>query len=195
MFTGIVEATADVLKNEDGKLVLRRPAPFHDLTPGSSVCVAGACLTVTALAVAEMAFDVVPETLRKTTLGALKAGDRVNLERAMRADGRFEGHIVQGHVEGVGKVKAISGQLSADSDVQLAIELPTVFVPFILPKGSVTIDGVSLTVADVSEESFSGALVPTTLRVTTLGALRAGDRVNIETDLLGRYVRRFLPHP
>ena len=341
MFTGIIEATAEIVRNDKGKLTVQRPASFDDLKRGSSVCVAGACLTVTMLTKKEMAFDVVPETLARTTLGSKKSGDRVNLERAMRADGRFDGHVVQGHVEGVGVVVSVSsiplplspggkgerphrgltpsGVLAASRrmrkdpteaeekfweavredrlgvrvrrqyrfgcrivdfyipSAKLVVELdgdyhfskeqseeddmrmeyleeahgiriirfhndsvlkhldrvldtlrtvirqsspsrrgdspspperglggeggaeslltvrpPSALLPYILPKGSITLDGVSLTIIDTADGILSMALIPATLRETTLGSLAEGDRVNVETDILGRYVRQFL---
>lgn len=186
MFTGIIEATAEVIGNARGALMIRRPASFDDLRRGSSVCVAGACLTVTDLSKETMGFDVIAETLEKTKIGSLKKGDAVNLERALRAGGRFDGHIVQGHVEDFGEVR------SAGSG-SLTIAVPSVLTPFIVAKGAITIDGVSLTVVDARGDSFSVALIPETLARTTLGALHEGDRVNIETDILARYVRQFLP--
>ncbi|MDD4319040.1 MAG: DUF559 domain-containing protein [Candidatus Peribacteraceae bacterium] len=369
MFTGIIEATAEIVKKTSTGLVLARPASFDDIKRGSSVCVSGACLTVTELTKKTMAFDVVPETWKRTKLGTLQKGDRVNLERAMPASGRFDGHIVQGHVEGVGEVlTSIPRPLSPEfppspypfpeifpiprplpprgegecmpkapvresvlsharemrreptkaeevlwqslrydnlgfrfrrqhpmgmyildfycHDAKLAIEVdgsihrepekrqydrdrtegllemhnitilrfsnedvlhhmpfvlqeirkhlpsspppsgegapsasegrvgeeeerwsgveggkessltirsPNVLLPFIIPKGSIVLDGVSLTVMNVAKDCFSVALIPTTLQETTLGLLREGDSVNIETDILGRYVRHFLP--
>ncbi len=204
---------------------MQRPASFDDLKRGSSVCVSGACLTVTTLTEKEMAFDVVPETLRKTSLGEKKIGDRLNLERALPASGRFDGHIVQGHVEGVGVVVSpslLTSPPGGERDVcvsvvpqdnhktktcpspiggrvreegrqasVLIIRPSRDLLPSIVSKGSITLDGVSLTVVDTTKDSFSVALIPTTLRETTLGLLAKGDRVNVETDILGRYVRQF----
>ncbi len=343
MFTGIIEATAEVIKNQDGELIVRRPGSFDDLKRGSSVCVSGACLTVTKLAKKEMTFDVVPETLKRTTLGSKKEGELVNLERALSASGRFDGHVVQGHVEGVGVVVSVSSipqplspggkgegsrrgltpsgmlkhsremrsnpteaeemfweavrhdklgvrfrrqyrmgvhivdfyipsfniaveldggyhktEAQAKQDEERTAYLGEVFGAHVLrfendhilkdlphvidtllsvisassqerasandspspperglggeggkeyfltirsskdilsnlvPKGSVTLDGVSLTVVGVSKHSFSVALIPITIQQTTLGLLRKGDRVNIESDILGRYVHQFL---
>ncbi|MEK7217888.1 MAG: riboflavin synthase, partial [Patescibacteria group bacterium] len=152
MFTGIVEATAEVLSNRLGELKIARPDIFSDVKKGASIAVAGACLTVTSLAEKTMAFDVVPETLKRTMLGGKKAGDHVNLERAMRADGRFEGHMVQGHVEGGGIVRAISHQRSA---ISITIGAAAQILRFVVAKGSLTIDGVSLPVVDGAKRSFS----------------------------------------
>ncbi len=182
MFTGIIEATAQVLKNADGTLILERPAMFDDIKLGSSICVSGVCLSIVEFDDKSMRFDVVAETMRKTKLGDLKIGDAVNLERAMKADGRFEGHVVQGHVEGTATVKELNAQH------ELKIELPVEFEAFVVQKGSITIDGVSLTVANIADTLCTVALIPHTLSITTLGTLKSGDRVNIETDILGRYI-------
>jgi riboflavin synthase alpha subunit/very-short-patch-repair endonuclease len=342
MFTGIIEATAEVIEMKSGRLTLERPPDFRDVKIGSSISVSGACLTITKLTKTAMTFDVVPETLTKTTLGDLKAGDHVNLERAMRAGGRFEGHIVQGHVEGVGVVVSVSSfpqplppgeeggrkqkgrtqgnilnfsremrrnptaaekkfwqlvhndklgvrfrrqyslygfivdfyvpshrvaveidggyhqanedQRANDRERQYFLErvkdiqvvhftnadiyenpdgvlkklnfilsspppenatfvfspppleegageeaytiqfsLPEHLVQNVIPKGSIALDGVALTVAEIRGKNITVALIPHTLRETTLGRLREGDRVNVETDIVGRYVQSFLP--
>jgi len=331
MFTGIIEATAAVREKRATGLIVERPASFDDLRPGGSVCVNGVCLTIAAIDDATLSFDVMPETWNKTRLGDLKPGHRVNVERAMRADGRFDGHIVQGHVEGVGEVlsiaptpqpppprgegahKALEGERypapllinrsrhmrkaptkseailwdavrnhqlgyhirrqrpigkyildffceekllgievddkiherqkeydalrdrelhalgirmlhvtseevehdtsailerirvalhvtppphgggAGDGGILLEINLPPNLSPFVLPKGSITVDGVSLTVASLTPSGCTLALIPTTLRETTLGALRKGDRVNIETDILIRSIAALLP--
>ena len=182
MFTGIVEATAEILEKTPAGLVIERPVAFDDLNIGSSVSVSGVCLTIVRLAKTSMAFDVVEETRRVTTLGFLKKGDRVNLEQSMKANDRFDGHIVQGHVEGVGVVAA-TGEGS-----ELVLCVPTSLLPGIVTKGSIAIDGVSLTVASVAGDRVTVALIPQTLKSTTLGSFKTGDRVNIETDILGRYV-------
>ncbi len=181
MFTGIIEEKASVQRSGDGRLTLSRPESFTDITIGSSIAIAGVCLSVVELDDQSMTFDVVVETMNKSALGALQKGDCVNLERAMRADDRFEGHMVQGHVEGVGEV------LSMERD-ELTIKLPGEIIPTVVSKGSITLDGVSLTVASVQGAECSVALIPHTLKSTTLGKLKQGDSVNIETDVLGRYV-------
>lgn len=329
MFTGIIEVTAQVLESADGKLVLERPVSFDDMKIGSSICVSGVCLSIVEFDDQSMRFDVVAETLSKTTLGELKVGDAVNLERALKVSDRFEGHIVQGHSEGVGVIESlapspnpppwagegvrrglrrayypgrvlgerarnmrkiptksermmwqmlrrdqlgvyfrrqwpvnkfimdffctekllgieIDGPIheeqkeydayrddellslgirilhftSADveenpdlvineiksalqsplppptgegtgkgaQNLLLTITLPPELSPFVIQKGSITIDGVSLTVASFSDNLCTVALIPHTLSNTTLGSLKTGDRVNIETDILGRYV-------
>lgn len=191
MFTGIIESTALVIENRSGVLVLERPASFDDLKPGSSVAISGCCLTVTSIDEKTMQFEVVSETLSKTKLGSLKAGSRVNLERAMRADGRFDGHVVQGHVEGLGKMK--NEELIINNEKLLSIVVPAELVRFVIPKGSITIDGVSLTVASIDGDVVSVAIIPETLRRTTLGELRDGDAVHIETDMIVRAVASLLP--
>ena len=169
------------------RLILERPESFDDLKNGMSICVSGTCLTVIAFTKDSMTFDVVPETIAKTKLGKFKAGDRVNLERALPATGRFDGHIVQGHVEGVACVVSVA------VDGRLTIELSLALQPYIVEKGSIAIDGVSLTVASVKGNTCEVALIPQTLSQTTLGMLREGEHVNIETDIIGRTLAHFLP--
>lgn len=191
MFTGIVEATGKILKKTDSELQVERPTFFDDLRVGHSIAVAGACLTIVSLEPQSMLFNVVPETWARTNLADKKVGDCVNLERSMRANDRFEGHIVQGHVEGTGSVTVMT-QSGADASFILTIEIPPDLLAGIIPKGSIAIDGVSLTVASIEQNLCSIALIPHTLAVTTLGSLQTGDPVNIETDLLGRYARRLV---
>ncbi|MEK7137810.1 MAG: riboflavin synthase [Patescibacteria group bacterium] len=193
MFTGIIEATARVIENTSGSLTLERPKHFTDLKKGSSVSVAGVCLTVVKLTKENMAFDVVPETLKRTTMGTLNVGDRVNLERALRVGDRFEGHIVQGHVDGVGIVrrstKSTKSTRSSKSSRHTVLEIS--YLPhlknLLVEKGSVAVDGVSLTIASLNDVTFSVALIPHTLAETTLGELKEGDTVNLEADILGKY--------
>lgn len=186
MFTGIIEAKGAIQAVGDGQLTITRPSLFRDVDVGSSISVAGVCLTVTMLDADSMTFDVVGETLKKSTIGALRTGSQVNLERAMQTGDRFEGHVVQGHTEGVGEVTSISVDgIWTVMTIRLSEELR----PMVIAKGSIAIDGVSLTVASVDEHTCRIALIPQTLRSTTLGELREGDTVNIETDVLGRYVR------
>lgn len=184
MFTGIVETTAPVLERTDARLTLARPAMFDDVKIGSSIAVNGVCLTVVVLNKEDMAFDVVGETWRRTNLGELLVGNTVNLERAMPANGRFEGHVVQGHVEGVATVKEWKedGQWKV-----LVLEVPQELLPYITEKGSIALDGVSLTVAGFKGNEVSIALIPHTLEVTTLGHRQKGDLVNVETDILAHY--------
>jgi riboflavin synthase len=151
--------------------------------------VSGGCLTVVKLHGARLEFEAVRETLERTNLGELAKGSSVNLERAMRADARLDGHIVQGHVDEAGRVRELRRR---GADVQLVIACSRGFADTLVPKGSVAIDGVSLTVVDVFAEGFDVVLIPHTLAVTTLGALREGARVNLEGDVLGKYVKRYL---
>lgn len=188
MFTGIIEATAPILEKTSSSLAVGRPPSFTDVHRGSSISVSGACLSVTKLTEQAMSFDVVPETLAKTKFGSLKVGDHVNLERALRADGRFDGHVVQGHVEGVASVISnVNGTLT--------IQLPEELVRFVIPKGSIALDGVSLTVASVDGSRCSVALIPLTQDKTTLRFLQVYDTVNVETDVFVRALHaEEIPH-
>jgi riboflavin synthase len=208
VFTGITEATAQVLGKTGSTLTVERPRIFTDLKVGSSVAISGVCLTVVRLESRKVAmvFDVVPETLERTTLGNLRVGDRVNLERALRTDARFEGHIVQGHVDavgvilsltredGVGQVRKVrkggeGGKRRHSLPGSLTISYPKKLRGLIVEKGSIAVDGVSLTIITVTPDTFSVALIPLTRERTTLGSLRAGNEVNLEVDLLARYLR------
>lgn len=193
MFTGIVECTGSVRRIEpEGELVRLRveaPTVAAEARVGDSVAVNGACLTVTAAEGGELAFDAVRETLDRTSLGDLAPGARVNLERALRADGRFEGHVVQGHVDAAGRVRE---WVRSGDDVRLRVACGPDFADLLVEKGSVAIDGVSLTVVNVEPDGFDVALIPHTLEVTALGDRAPGDRVNLEADVLGKYVRRYV---
>jgi riboflavin synthase len=171
MFTGIVEKRGRVAKAGRRMWV---DTGWPDLVLGESVSVSGVCLTVARIDGPRAGFDVVPETMKKTTLGSLKPGGRVNLERALKASDRLGGHVVQGHVDGTGLV------LQAGATLRVRTPLAAQMVP----KGSVAVDGVSLTVVDASADAFSIALIPTTRRLTTLGAVKRGSRVNVELDVL-----------
>jgi riboflavin synthase len=195
MFTGIVETVGEVVSIEpqgEGRcLRVRAPAVVEGVRLGDSIALDGACLTVTALDpdLGEISFEAVRETLDCTAVGSLRAGSRVNLERAMRADGRLDGHIVQGHVDGVGKVIVLKRNAA---DVELHIECSKDLAGLLVDKGSVTVHGVSLTIVTAGEMEFHVALIPHTLEVTTLGQLEEGDPVNLEADILGKYVSRYL---
>jgi len=193
MFTGIIEAVGRVVSVEEsaGRARLRVEAPglAAELAPGESVAVSGACLSVAELAPPAVGFDAVPETLSRTALGELSAGSAVNLERALRADGRLDGHLVQGHVDATGRVRELRRE---GEDVRLFVDCEAGFAELLVEKGSVAIDGVSLTLVGVAERSFDVALIPHTLAVTTLGCLEPRRRVNLEADVLGKYVRRYL---
>jgi riboflavin synthase len=193
MFTGIIEVLGRVeeLRTEgtSARLVVRAPELVSDLRIGDSVAVNGVCLTVTECRDGRLGFDAVAETLEKTALGELQVGSEVNLERAMRAGGRLDGHIVQGHVDGTGTVRSLE---QSGEDVRLTIDCEGEFAELLVEKGSVAIEGVSLTVVDVEPRGFDVALIPHTLSVTTLGGLAPGRRVNLEADVLGKYVKRYL---
>jgi riboflavin synthase len=190
MFTGLVEDVGVVsgLEPAASGFRLRIRAPLvAELTPGDSVAVDGCCLTVTSTDGGEMHADIGPETARITTLGALHAGQPVNLERAMRGDGRFGGHFVQGHVDGVGIVE----RLEVDGDSRwVSVALPETLAPYVVAKGSIAIDGISLTIARLSSAGLDVMIVPFTWQHTNLRSRRAGDRVNIECDMVGKYVAR-----
>lgn len=193
MFTGIVEAMGRVValepRGELTRLLIDAGPVAAGVRIGDSVAVSGACLTVTDVADSQLGFQAVRETLERTALFALEVGSRVNLERALRADARLDGHIVQGHVDGVGRVRELARR---GDDVRLFVDCDREFADWLVPKGSVAIDGVSLTVVGVGEGGFDVALIPHTLELTTLGALRGGERVNLEADVLGKYVKRYL---
>jgi riboflavin synthase len=193
MFTGIIEVLGRVeelcREGTSARLVVRAPELVADLRIGDSVAVNGVCLTVTECRDGRLGFDAVAETLEKTALGELQVGSEVNLERAMRAGGRLDGHIVQGHVDGTGTVRSLE---QSGEDVRLTIDCEGEFAELLVEKGSVAIEGVSLTVVDVEPRGFDVALIPHTLSVTTLGGLAPGRRVNLEADVLGKYVKRYL---
>jgi riboflavin synthase alpha subunit len=195
MFTGIVEALGRVEAVEAGAgggRRLRVSVPDEAgwrPSLGESVAVSGVCLTAVDPAPGRLTFDLAEETLRVTTLGGLAVGDPVNLERPLRLDGRLGGHLVLGHVDGVGRVTAV--RVEGDG-ARMDVEVPARLRPLLIPKGSVTVDGVSLTVAGLQEDVFAVALIPHTLQVTTLGRRRSGDPVNLEMDVIGKYVRGFV---
>jgi riboflavin synthase len=193
VFTGIIETTGRVKsidpRGDLTRLGIETAAIASDVAIGDSVAVNGACLTVTGTHDSVIHFDAVVETLEKTALGDLVVGSRVNLERALVAGGRLDGHIVQGHVDGVGRVRALE---RVGNDVRLAVDCPEEIRQFLLAKGSVAIDGVSLTVVDVDDAGFDVALIPLTLEHTTLGERGAGERVNLEADVLGKYVKSYI---
>jgi len=193
MFTGIVEGVGEILGlaplAEGLRIALRTSFPAAELVLGESVAVAGACLTVAALAPPGVSFEVSPETLACTTFPLKKVGDRVNLERSLRLGDRLGGHLVTGHVDAVGIVRQLR---PGPAHFQLQIELPGALSRFVIEKGSIAVDGVSLTVNTVKGNTFSVNIIPFTARETTLAALKVGDRVNLETDLIGKYVARML---
>lgn len=196
MFTGLVEGlgrVAAVVAEPAGiRLVLQPPAEMsasERCALGDSVAVNGCCLTVVGLDAGTWAFQAGSETLSKTSLGGLQVGDLVNLERSLPVNGRLGGHFVQGHVDGVGAVDAIRHE---GEWVHMTFRVPSSLTALMVPKGSVAVDGVSLTLVNVDAERFSIALIPHTLEATTLGRRQVGDPVNIETDILGKYVQKLL---
>ncbi len=192
MFTGIVKYVGTVVGTRTVAGSMRVSVDLGPLAErlggGDSVCVSGVCLTLCDLEASTGQFDVVGETLSRTTLGKFHPGLKVNLEPAITLNGALDGHIVQGHIDGVGKVRKVP---SAKQGIWW-FSAPEDLTGQMIPKGSVAVDGVSLTIVDVEEEGFSVALIPTTLENTTLGDLTRGDGVNIETDVIGKYVQSFL---
>ncbi len=195
MFTGIVEETGTVASAERrGELLYVRigaQTTLHGLPVGGSIAVNGCCLTAVEVAPDGFACELTEETLRRTAFEArLTPGRRVNLERPMRADGRFEGHIVQGHVDGVGRILELR---SLGESAELRVAAPAEVERYLVPKGSIGVDGVSLTVAGLAPGAFTVALIPYTLKQTTLGEARPGEPVNLEADVIAKYVERLLP--
>ena len=188
MFTGIV-IEQGVVEQAPPQLVLRAPQVAADVAIGDSVAVDGCCLTVTAADGPRLQFDAVPETLRRTTLGGFAPGSTVNLEPALRAGDRMGGHVVQGHVDGVGEL--VSAEPEGDA-VNLTFAAPEPVLRYVIEKGSITVNGVSLTVTGFDEATFSVSIIPHTREVTNLGGLEPGDRVNLEADIFGKYVERLL---
>jgi riboflavin synthase len=196
VFTGIVEEVGEVVgvrpAGDSAVLTVRADRVAGDLAHGASIAVDGVCLTVVGWqpgAPAAIEFDVMAETLKRSTLGSLAAGDRVNLERAVRADARLDGHVVQGHVDGTGVVLT---RTPGDGWEAVRIGLPAELARFVAEKGSIAVDGVSLTVTAVGADWFDVGLIPETLRATTLGGKAPGDVVNLEVDVLAKYVARLL---
>jgi riboflavin synthase len=190
VFTGLVEEAGEVIAHEGARLTVAARRVHEDSDLGASIAVNGVCLTVAARTGRELGFDLGPETLARTALGDLRRGDRVNLERPLRLGGLVGGHLVQGHVDGVGMV----AWLARDGETaRLRIEWQdAALARLLIPQGSVAVDGVSLTVAALDAKALEIMLIPHTLELTTLGSLAAGRRVNLEMDMIGKYVQRFL---
>ena len=186
MFTGIVETKGQVTSVADGQMAIAAPS-FDDLAIGGSINVNGACLTVTTLVHDGFTVDVVPETLRRTNLGSVVSGSLVNLERPVPAAGRLDGHIVQGHIDGTARIASLTPD---GNSTVICLELATEQARYVVEKGFVAVDGVSLTIVDCGENWFSVAVIPHTLGVTVLGDRSVGDDVNIEVDILAKYVER-----
>jgi riboflavin synthase len=177
-------------ERESGRRIVLTAPGLGTLAVGASIAVNGVCLTAVETGTDSVSVDVIPETLKRTNLGSLEPGIPVNLERPMPANGRFDGHIVQGHVDGVGVVESVVH--SREGGTILTVQAPEQLRAYLVEKGSVTIDGVSLTVATVTNTGFEVALIPHTLDATTLGLRKDGDTVNLEMDVLAKYVERLL---
>lgn len=195
MFTGIVEEIGHVVGRDDrrdaARLVISGPVVTHDAAHGDSIAVNGVCLTVVDIADGCFTADVMKETLDRSTLCRIDVGSVVNLERAAAVNGRLGGHIVQGHIDGVGQV--VARTVSEHWEV-VRISLPQSVSRYVVQKGSITVDGTSLTVSRVGEDWFEVSLIPTTLRLTTVGRAQVGTWLNIEADVLAKYVERLLPN-
>lgn len=195
MFTGLIEDLGTLrelrLGSSQAQLIVATNLPTAELTLGESIAVNGVCLTVTSCGEGAFTADVSPETLDCSSLGRLTRGSRVNLERALRLSDRLGGHLVSGHVDGLAKITDLYREGNA---WRFTFKADAGVMDFLVAKGSVAIDGISLTVNEVSEDSFSLAIIPHTLSLTTLQDRKVGDEVNVETDLIGKYVARFLRH-
>ena len=194
MFTGLVECVGDVLSvvrraGDVHVLRIRAPKIAPEVKFGESIAVSGACLTVVSGQHDSFEAEMMEETVRSTRLGSLKTGDKVNLERALRVGARLDGHLVAGHVDEVGTVSRVE---DAGETKKCWLSVSDAIAAFIAGKGSVALDGVSLTVIDALDREFSVGLIPTTLRETTIGGLKEGDRVNIEVDMIARYIARLM---
>lgn len=193
MFTGIVEEVGTIVSISKGakssKLTLQGKVIFEDMHIGDSIAVNGVCLTVTEKTANTFTVDVMAETLRRSSLGTLSKGSKVNMERAMAANGRFGGHIVSGHIDGTGTIESF---VREDNAVWVTIAAPSKLLKYIIEKGSITIDGISLTVAYVDSQCFKVSLIPHTAANTTLLTKKAGDTVNLENDIVGKYIDKLL---
>lgn len=193
MFTGIIEelGTVKALRREAGaaRLTLSAAKVLDGTALGDSICVNGVCLTVVQMNSTEFSADVAVETLRVTNLGDLQAGRKVNLERALQLSARIGGHLVTGHVDAVGRVRE---KREEGNGWRIFIDAPASVLRYVIKKGSIAIDGISLTVADVDSAGFAIAMIPHTAKLTTLGFKTAGDSVNLESDIIGKYVERLL---
>jgi riboflavin synthase len=189
MFTGIVEEIGAVAEVRPGGLAIRASTVLEGLELGDSVSVNGACLTATELGSWSFSVDVVPETLRRTNLGSLSEGSPVNLERGVRAGGRLDGHIVQGHVDGTGRIESIREDGDA---VMVSIQAAPAVMRYVVEKGFIAVDGISLTVVGCDEERFSVTIIPHTWKHTIMGSRECCDQVNLEVDILAKYVERLV---
>jgi riboflavin synthase len=193
MFTGMIEEIGRIrsIKQADksAQMTIEAHTILNGMQLGDSIAVSGPCLTVVAFDASSFTVDISPETLRATLLGEMRSGDPVNLERAMQAGGRFGGHMVSGHIDGIG---ALTKKREEGNALVLTFSATREILDISIPKGSIAVDGISLTINDVSKDSFSVSIIPHTARMTTLGKKGIGGRVNLESDLIGKYVERIL---
>jgi len=190
MFTGIVEELGRVVSRDGSRIVVRSPIAASDAAVGDSVSVGGVCLTVVGLDGDELSFDMAPETFERTSLGSLRPDHPVNVERPATLASRLGGHLVQGHVDGIAHVSAVDPD--AEGGARVSVRLPGRLLRFVVEKGSITLDGVSLTVAAVRDDEIDVALIPHTRVATTLGSIELGDPMNVEVDVVAKYVARNL---
>jgi riboflavin synthase len=193
MFTGIIECAGVVraieVRDDGARLVVAAPQVAETAGIGDSIAVNGVCLTAVELRDGQVSFDAINETLARTNLGRLEVGQHVNLERPLRANGRFDGHVVQGHVDGIAELVSITPE---GASYRLRLRLPADLLRYVVEKGSIALDGISLTVAAVGEDWLEVAIIPHTWQVTSLGHKTPGDTVNVEVDILAKYVERLL---
>lgn len=192
MFTGLAEEIGTIKSISRGnvcKLVIASNKVISDVVVGDSVAISGTCLTVTSIGDGELRFDAVPETLSRSTLSGLRPGDKVNLEPSLRAGKMLGGHFVQGHVDGVGRIESV---VNLGDSWKISVSAPETVMRYVVEKGSIAVDGVSLTIASYTESGFTVAVIPHTLAETTLHLRRPGDSVNLEGDIIGKYVEKFL---
>ncbi len=193
MFTGIIEEIGTVnntnMAGGSGELKVAARLILDDAKLGDSIAVNGVCLTITRINSSEISFDVSAETLRRSNLGTLKRGSQVNLERALAADGRFGGHMVSGHIDGTG---TLAEKRDEGNAIIFTFKAPSIIMHYLIEKGSIAIDGISLTITGLSDESFTVAVIPHSLQQTTLGNLRIGTTVNLENDLVAKYIEKLI---
>ncbi len=193
MFTGIIEGLGAIREVRSsgggGRFVVEAGFDLDRTKIGDSVAVSGACLTVVEIDGRRFTVDVSPETLSKTTFGKARIGERVNLERALRLSDRLDGHLVSGHIDGIGQ---IAGRKTESNAIIISVGVPENLARYLIPKGSVAVDGISLTINECGPDGFEVSIIPHTAKLTTIGFKRTGDPVNIETDVIGKYVERFV---
>ena len=193
MFTGIIEGLGTIVRirpsGQGKRLLIDADFPLDQTKIGDSIAVSGACVTAVMVGGKRFEVDVSPETLAKTTFGTAKIGDRVNLERALCLSDRIDGHLVSGHVDGIGIIK---DKKTTGNAIDIAIDIPASFSRYMIQKGSVAVDGISLTINNCSLDGFDVSIIPHTAKLTTMGIKKTGDHVNIETDMIGKYIERFI---